>query len=153
MKKGFTILEVLLASLILGLGLTAILVSFSQGQKMMLASSYLETAHEVMEIGEIAYPIEEVKELGDIDTEEISVSQLWDKVAGAHGPNMTDEQEEKFKGYSWERKLVEKNPSEDEVKRMGGLHPVRITVRWGSSFFNNKKEEETYIVLWRDPNS
>lgn len=153
MKRGFTILEVLLAALILGFGLTAILVSFSQGRKMMLASSYLETAHEVMELGEIAFPLDDVTSADDLDTGKQSVEDLWSIVAGAHGPRMSDEQEDKFKGYSWERKRVDKNPDADEVKRMGGLHPVRITVRWGSSLFNNKFEEETYIVLWKEPNS
>lgn len=151
MNKGFTILEVLLASLILGFGLTAILVSFSQGQKMMLASSYLETAHEVMEMGELAYPIEDVKDASDLDVDEVKVSRLWSIITGASGVDMTNEQEDKFKGYTWERRRVDKNPDSDEVKRMGGIHPVRITVRWGGSLFNNKREEETYIVLWREP--
>ena len=46
-RRGFTLLEVLLASVILGFGLTTILVSMSQSQKMMLSSTYLETAQEV----------------------------------------------------------------------------------------------------------
>lgn len=152
-RRGFTILEVLLASLILGFGLTAILVSFSQGQKMMLASSYLETAHEVMEMGEIAYPIDDVTDPSDLDVDEVSVDKLWSIVAGSSGAKLSDEQEDKFNGYTWERERVEKNPDEDEVKRMGGIHPVRITVRWGGSHFSKRKEEETYIVLWREPQS
>lgn len=151
MKRGFTILEVLLASLILGFGLTAILVSFSQGQKMMLASSYLETAHEVMEMGELAYPIDDVTDPGDLDVDEQSVDRLWSVIAGTSGLDLTKEQEEKFHGYTWKRERVEKNPDEEEVKRMGGIHPVRITVSWGGSLFTNKREEETYILLWREP--
>ena len=54
MRSGFTLLEVLLASIILGAGLAAILVSMSQSQKMMLSSSSLETAQEVMDLGEMA---------------------------------------------------------------------------------------------------
>ena len=57
MRRGFTLLEVLLAAIILGTGLAAILVSMSQSQKMMLASSYLETAQEVMDLGDMAYPL------------------------------------------------------------------------------------------------
>ena len=62
MRSGFTLLEVLLASIILGLGLTAILVSMSQSQKMMLSSSSLETAQEVMDLGDMAYPLENVQD-------------------------------------------------------------------------------------------
>ena len=60
MRRGFTLLEVLLAAIILGSGLAAILVSMSQAQRMMLASSRQETAQEVMDLGEMAYPLADV---------------------------------------------------------------------------------------------
>ena len=41
MRRGFTLLEVLLAAIILGSGLTAILVSMSQSQRLMLAAMNL----------------------------------------------------------------------------------------------------------------
>ena len=48
-RRGFTVLEVLLATIILGFGLTAILLSMTQAQKTMLGSAYLETVQEVMD--------------------------------------------------------------------------------------------------------
>ena len=57
MRRGFTLLEVLLATIILGTGLAAILVSMSQSQRMMLSSSYLQTAQEGMDFGVMAYPV------------------------------------------------------------------------------------------------
>ena len=53
-RGGFTLLEVLLAALILGVGLAGILVSMSQAQKMMLSSTTLETAQKRMLISEAA---------------------------------------------------------------------------------------------------
>ena len=50
MRRGFTLLEVLLAAIILGSGLAAILVSMSQSQRMMLASARLEAAQEVISL-------------------------------------------------------------------------------------------------------
>jgi prepilin-type N-terminal cleavage/methylation domain-containing protein len=101
MRRGFTLLEVLLAAIILGTGLAAILVSMSQSQKMMLASSYLETAQEVMDLGDMAYPLSNVQDPDqDLDVRETKASELWDIVAGAHGPKMTNEQEGKFRGYT-----------------------------------------------------
>ncbi len=87
MRSGFTLLEVLLASIILGAGLAAILVSMSQSQKMMLSSSSLETAQEVMDLGEMAYPLSDVQDPDqDLNVRETKASELWDIIAGSHGP-------------------------------------------------------------------
>ena len=59
-RRGFTVLEVLLATIILGFGLTAILLSMTQAQKTMLGSAYLETVQEVMDLGDMAYPLSDV---------------------------------------------------------------------------------------------
>lgn len=78
MKRGFTLLEVLLASIILGVGLAGILVSLSQSQRLMKTVPDLETSQEVMDLGEMAYPLEAVMDEDDIDTGELKVSDLWE---------------------------------------------------------------------------
>ena len=149
MRRGFTLLEVLLASIILGLGLVTILVSMSQSQKMMLSSSYLETAQEVMDLGDMAYPLADVKDPEqDLDVREMKATELWDIVAGAHGPKMTREQEDKFHDYTWERVALNLKDSDEDIKRIGNLYTVRIIVRWGSGR-TSKREEESYVTFWR----
>jgi prepilin-type N-terminal cleavage/methylation domain-containing protein len=149
MRPGFTLLEVMLASIILGVGLTTILVSMSQSQRMMFASTYLETAQEVMDLGEMAYPLADVKDPEkDLDVHETKASELWDIVAGPHGPKMTNEQEDKFKDYTWEREALNLKDKEEDIKRIGNLYTVRITVRWGSGRMQ-KREEESYVTFWR----
>ncbi len=149
MRRGFTLLEVLLAAIILGTGLAAILVSMSQSQKMMLASSYLETAQEVMDLGDMAYPLSNVQDPDqDLDVRETKASELWDIVAGAHGPKMTSEQEEKFRGYTWERVALNRQDSDEDIQRLGNLYTVRVTVRWGNNR-RGKEEEESYVTFWR----
>ena len=149
MRRGFTLLEVLLATIILGTGLAAILVSMSQSQRMMLSSSYLQTAQEVMDLGDMAYPLEGVKDPDqDLDVPETKASELWDIVAGSHGPKLTREQEDKYHEYTWERVALNRNDSEEEIARLGNLYTVRVIVRWGNGR-TSKREEESYVTFWR----
>ena len=150
MRRGFTLLEVLLASIILGLGLTGILISLGNSQKLMQSMPDTITAQEVMDIGDMAYPLEEVKDVDDIDVQEQRFEELWRTVAGDHGPRLTSEQREKYHGFTWERERVEKNPNSDDLKRLGYLHLVRVTVRWGDRFAG-EKNEESYVTVWREP--
>lgn len=149
MRGGFTLIEVLLAAIILGGGITAILVSVSQSQKMMLMSSSLETAQEVMDLGDMAYPLSDVKDPDeDLDVRETKAVDLWEKIAGR--VKLTNEQEEKFHGYTWERKALNRKDNEEDIKRLGNLYTVRITVRWGNDH-RGHHEEESYVTFWRKP--
>jgi prepilin-type N-terminal cleavage/methylation domain-containing protein len=146
-RRGFTLIEVLLAALILGIGLTAILVSVSQSQKMMLSSTYLQTAQEVMDLGDMAYPLSDVQDPDmDLDVEETKATELWSKVAG--DVRLSDQQEEKFHGYTWERVALNRKDDPDDIKRLGNLYTVRIIVRWGDRRRGNG-EEESYVTFWR----
>lgn len=150
MKNGFTLLEVLLASIILGLGLAGLLVAMSQGQRFMQTMPDLVTAQEVMDMGDMAYPLSEVTDEKDLDVKEVRVDELWRIIAGDHGPRMTNEQEDKYHGFHWSRERIDPNMSDDDLKRIGYLHRVRVTVTWGDRF-RGEKSEESYVTLWRDP--
>ncbi len=150
MRKGFTLLEVLLAAVILGFGLAGILVSLSQAQRFMQTMPDLITAQEVMDMGDMAYPLSDVSDVDDLDVAECDVDDLWKIIAGDHGPHLTYEQRQKYHGFRWMRERVEANPDDDELKRLGYLYLVRITVRWGDRFIG-ERNEESYVTVWRDP--
>ena len=150
MRRGFTLLEVLLAAIILGLGLAGLLVAMSQSQRFMQTMPDMMTAQEVMDMGDMAYPLSEVKDEDDIDVSETRVDELWRIIAGDHGPRMTNEQEEKYHGFRWSRERVDPNMNDEDLKRIGYLHRVRITVTWGDRF-RGEKNQESYVTLWRDP--
>ena len=146
-RGGFTLLEVLLAAVILGFGLTTILVSMSNSQKMMISSTSLQTAQEVMDLGDMAYPLADVKDPDkDLDVSETSASELWDMIS--KDVRLSRAQEEKYHGYTWERVALNRNDSDDDIKRLGNLYTVRITVRWGDRRRGNG-EEESYVTFWR----
>ena len=147
MRRGFTLLEVLLAAVILGFGLTTILVSMSQSQKMIISSTYLETAQEVMDLGDMAYPLSDVQDPDkDLDVPETKATELWEKIAG--DVRLTRAQEEKFHGYTWEREALNRKANDDELKRLGNLYTVLVTVRWGDRR-RGEGEEESYVTFWR----
>jgi len=146
-RRGFSLLEVLLAAMILGIAMAAILTSLAQAQKMMLGSAYLETAQEVMDLGDMAYPLEDVKDPDrDLDVSDTKATELWSMISSER---LTRAQEEKFKGYFWRREWINKNDN-DEIERLGGLHVVKVTVKWGDDL-RGHHEEESYVTFWRKP--
>ena len=93
--------------------------------------------------------IEEVTDEADLDVRETRATELWDLVSDEP---LTREQQDKFRGFTWERENLDSNPSDDDQKRMNNLYRVRITVTWGArGQGRDKKEQESYVTLWRKP--
>ena len=145
MRRGFTLLEVLIATIILGMGLMAILAAMSQAQKTLLGSAYLETAQEVMDLGEMAYPLSYVTDPAmQLDVSEKRAEELWAKLSDER---LSTDQRKKFEGFTWQREWANRN-DDKEIERLGGLYAVKVTVRWGGDR-RGHEEEESYVTFWR----
>ena len=113
----------------------------------MLTSTYYETCEEVMDLGDMAYPLEDVKDEDELDVSETKATELWDKISDER---LSNEQEEKYHDYTWERECLNKHDNQDDIDRLGGLYLVKVTVRWGDRRAG-ETEEESYITFWRKP--
>ena len=76
-RRGFTLIEVLIASVILTLGLLSALALFTQSQRMMMASVRFETAQRVLNYFEMVHPIPSPEQVTEdpLDSELLNISE------------------------------------------------------------------------------
>jgi len=124
-RQGFTLIEVLLATMILASGLVALLTCLSTCIEMISASKKVHEVQYVFDLAELEYPIKD--DIKDVE-EEVPVDIDSDLV----------------EGYTFERTVDEKidNPDiEDD-----GLWTVRSRVSW-----NYGKQFEEIVQYIRIP--
>ena len=152
-RSGFSLLEVLIASVVMGISCVAILACMMQSQKMMLFSKRFETAQLVLQLGEMAYPIPDPSQVTTSGEDVMSDDLL--NVSETHAEDLVRELEmelprtelEQLQDYTFERTVDE---TDDEIlKWNGGIYAIRSTVRWGGDNYGAKREEMNVIKLWR----
>jgi prepilin-type N-terminal cleavage/methylation domain-containing protein len=109
-RSGFTLVEVLLATVILAFGLMSLMAGLSSCAAMMTLAKEYQDAQYVFSLGELKYPMVESTEVED----ELPVDPDSDLV----------------EGYVFERTVDEKDLGTNEVD--DGLYVVRTRVSWGS---------------------
>ena len=119
-SRGFTLIEVMLATLILAMGLGMVLAAVSQCLAVARNARIYDTTRDLLSQVEAENPIEVVEELDDI--------------AGSGSFN-----ESKYASYKWKRVL----------DKMGdpkfGLFKITTTVTWSE----NGKESQEQLVTYR----
>ena len=108
-RSGFTLIEILLATMILALGLMTLMISLSNCAAMMTLSKEYQDAQYVFSLGELKYPIVESTDV----EEDLPVEPDSDLI----------------KNYVFERTVDEKELETNEVD--DGLYVVRTRVTWG----------------------
>lgn len=153
LRAGFTLMEVLIAAVMLAVGCIAILSCVMQCQRMMLASKRFESAQLVLQLGEMAYPIPDPSQIttsGDdilnddlLNVSETSALDLVNELE----MDLPRAEREHLQDYTFERTVDE---TDDEIlKWNGGIYAIRSTVRWGGNNYGAKREELNVIRLWR----
>lgn len=148
-KDGFTLIEILIASVILTLGLLAVLALFAQSQRMMLASARFETAQRVLNYFEMVHPIP--------TSAQVTGDPLQDDLLNVDAERATDLADEleidlsprdsaDLAGYTCERSVDDID--EEELRRNGNIYTVRTIVKWGGNLRGTKPEEEVSVKLW-----
>ncbi len=125
-RAGMTLIEVLLAAALLGLGLASLLGGLSNCLAVMKASREYQQAQWVMGLGELKYPIREVEEIEDLEV---------DPDSGL------------AEGYTFERTVDEKDLASGQED--DGLYVLRTRVVWGSGGAGQTEELVGYV--WQKP--
>lgn len=118
-RRGMTLVEVLLAAAILGVGLTVLLTAASRCIAVMRAAKQYQNAQWALNLGELEHPLIMPKDTGDKDAK-----PEWDVSPEPYG-----------EGLIYEREVEE--PAEDAED---GLYTVRSRVTWSAGGRSGKEE-------------
>lgn len=108
-RAGFTLIEILIATIVLSLGLMTLMVSLGNCAAMMTLAKEYQDAQYVFSLGELKYPIVETTDV----EKDLPVDPDSDLVDGYVFERTVDE------------KKLETNQTDD------GLYVVRTRVTWG----------------------
>ena len=116
-KSGFTLIEVLIATMILSMGLLVLMTGLGNCAKMIVLAKEYQQSQYVFTLGELKYPVEETDDV-EKDLVVPPDSSLADK-------------------FTFERTVDEKVLATNEVD--DELYTVRTIVSWGRG--DNQREE------------
>lgn len=150
-RRGFTLLEVMCATIILSLGLVALLTAFMQCQRIMRTTQGFETAQYVLMLGETLYPLPSPDQVtGDpLDDELLNIDETpaMKLAQDLDLDGLSRERRDELEYYTFER-TVDK-VDDEELERSGYLYAVRTVIRWGRVRRSRDRSETTVITLWR----
>ncbi len=149
MKRGFSLIEVLFASIILTLGSLAVLALFSQSYQRMTFSTRFETAQRVLNYFEMVHPVPAVDQVttDPLDDDRLNIPEARaESLAEELELDLSPDDRDDIEGYTVARTVDDID--DEELDRNGGIYTLRTTVRWGGNHFGGKKEELSVVRLW-----
>ena len=151
-RRGFTLLEVMCATIILSLGLVALLTAFMQCQRIMRTTQGFETAQYVLMLGETLNPLPSPDLVADdpIENEMLNIDETPAMKLAQDleiDRDLSRDRREELEYYTFERTVDEVD--DEELERSGWLYTVRTVIRWGHVRRSKDRSEMTVITLWR----
>ena len=131
-RQGFSLIEVLVATAILAVGLISIFTALSPSIGMYSTARRLQELQWIAALGELRHPLAGYENLDDIVVEEDGELAEKDETLG--------------EGCVFSRSIDEKEIEEDEDD--DGIYVIRTTIQWGRS-----GEKEEFVRLLWDPNA
>jgi prepilin-type N-terminal cleavage/methylation domain-containing protein len=121
-RTGFTLIEILIATMILSTGIMVLLTGVGNCAKMMTLSKQFQETQYIFSLVDLKYPIEATKDVeNDIPVESISAVDLLE--------NPSQQMQEILERYTFERTVDERELDTNQVD--DGLFIVRSIVSWG----------------------
>jgi prepilin-type N-terminal cleavage/methylation domain-containing protein len=121
-RAGFTLVEILIATMILSVGIMVLLTGVGNCAKMMLLSKQFQEVQYIFTLVDLKYPIEATDKVEeDLPVASVSATELVETAS----PQMR----EVLERYTFERKVDEKELETNQVD--DGLYIVRSIVTWG----------------------
>lgn len=153
-RRGFTLLEVMVALIILSLGLVVLMTSFMNCQKVMKMSQDYETAQYVLALGETVYPIPspdlvtgDPQDDEQLNIKETSAEDLLEEL-DLPSSDLPKDRRDELSTYTFER-TVDK-VEDEEVKRAGFLYTLRTRICWGSRHMRDEDRPRLEVLtFWR----
>lgn len=142
-RSGMTLVEVLLAAMILGLGMMAIFTCLTRCLRLIQASRDVQKMQLFFDLGNLAFPMADIQSEDDIEKLNANLPADIDAIlARLH------EDHDRGKGlerYVFNRTFDEKEKPEDDNDFNDHLFTVRTTVSWGEG---DDAREEIVELLW-----
>lgn len=131
-RNGFTLIEILLATVILSLGLVGLMGGLGNCARMMGLSKEFQDAQYVFSLGERCYPIPPVEEITEPEVDErLNIDPVTaEEMMNDLEMDVSRETLANYEGFTFERSVDEKELETGEED--DNLYLLRTRVSWGS---------------------
>ena len=128
-RSGMTLVEVLLAAMLLGLGMMTIFTSLSRCLRLIQASRDVQKMQLAFDRGNLAHPMADIQSEDDIEKLLVEDNDLG----------------EGLENYVFKRTFDEKEKPENDTDFNDHLFTVRTSVSWGEG---EDAREEIVELIW-----